>query len=86
LGYPGDVRHDRVREAGRRVAEAARQHGKLAVVGGVQDAEHCRDLLADGFAPLIFAGIDSDILALALRSRFVDWRARAQLPPIEEPK
>jgi 2-keto-3-deoxy-L-rhamnonate aldolase RhmA len=86
LGCLGDVRHERVRGACRRVAQAARQHGKLAVVGGVHDAEHCRDLLADGFAPLIFAGIDSDILCSALCSRFTDWLARAQLPSTEESK
>lgn len=78
LGCLGDLGNSEIRAACRQVAAAAARHGKPAVVGGVQDAAHYAALLADGFAPLIFAGIDTDILCAALHARVNDWRARVQ--------
>src|ERR1700736_1734234 len=74
----GDVQNSEIRAACRQVAAAAARHGKLAVVGGVQDAAHYAALLEDGFAPLIFAGIDTDILCAGLNARIADWRLRLQ--------
>ena len=75
-GCPGEVRRPEIMDACRAVAEAARRHGKLAVIGGVGDAGHWQELLAMGFAPLVFAGIDTDVIAAALDQRATDWRAR----------
>ena len=76
FGRPGEVRSPEVMAACRTVAEAARRHGKLAVIGGVGDPQHWRELLDIGFAPLVFAGIDTDLIAAALDQRAADWRAR----------
>lgn len=75
-GCPGDVRDERVAKAISDVADAARRHNKIAVIGGIADDAHWRELLAIGFAPLIFAGIDTDIIAAALTQRAADWRSR----------
>lgn len=73
LGCPGDVGHPAVREACRRVAAAAAAHGKIAVCGGVGDAQALRSVLALGFAPLIFAAIDTDLIAAGLVARADEW-------------
>jgi len=65
-----------MQDACARVAEAARKHGKIAVIGGVNDPLRWRELLELGFAPLVFAGIDTDVIAGALNQRLSDWRAR----------
>jgi len=64
-----------VLSACKQVATAAARHGKLAAVGGVADPEHYRDLLEVGVVPLIFAGIDSEILAAGVAQRAEHWRA-----------
>jgi 2-keto-3-deoxy-L-rhamnonate aldolase RhmA len=77
LGHAGDLRHAGVRDACAQVIGAALRHGKLAAVGGVADPEQYRELLALGAVPLIFAAIDSDVLAAGLRERANDWLASA---------
>lgn len=79
MGCPGEVRRPEVMAACRKVADAARRHGKIAVIGGVADAGHWQELLDMGFAPLVFAGIDTDLIAGALDQRAADWRARLAL-------
>lgn len=79
LGCPGDVRDPRVLEACAAVAAAAKRHGKVAVIGGIGDAARWRQLLELGFAPLVFAGIDTDIIATALDQRASEWRQRFNL-------
>jgi 2-keto-3-deoxy-L-rhamnonate aldolase RhmA len=76
LGCPGDVGNPKVMAACKAVAAAARRHGKVAVIGGISDAAQWRELLNLGFAPLIFAGIDTDIIAASLQQRAADWRTR----------
>lgn len=76
LGCPGDLADARVRDACDRVAAAARTHGKLAIVGGVADPAAFLSLVDAGFAPLVFAGIDTDVLAQGLQGRVADWQAR----------
>ncbi len=78
LGCPGDYRHPDARAACERVVAAARAHGKVAIVGGVPDPAYFLELVGIGFAPLIFAGIDTDILAAGVAARADDWRARLQ--------
>jgi 4-hydroxy-2-oxoheptanedioate aldolase len=77
LGYPGELRHPAVAAACATVIGAAKRQGKLAAVGGVADSDHYRDILALGAIPLIFAAIDSDVLAAGLRSRAAEWLAHA---------
>lgn len=77
LGCTGNVRHDDVRAAYATVIAAAKKHGKLAAVGGVADPDHYRELLALGAVPLIFAAIDSDLIAAGLRARAGEWLAPA---------
>ena len=80
LGHTGGLRHPDVLSACKQVATAAARHGKLAAVGGVADPEHYRELLDIGVAPLIFAAIDSEILAAGLAQRAEHWRARSEKP------
>ncbi|WP_174278364.1 HpcH/HpaI aldolase family protein [Sphingomonas bacterium] len=81
LGCPGDPQDPRALEACRTVAAAAARHGKLAVVGGVGDAERFAAVLALGFAPLIFAAIDTELLAGGLAQRADSWRGRLAPSP-----
>lgn len=76
LGCPGEIGHPAVQDACARVAAAARTHGKLAVCGGVADGAAFRRVLAGGFAPLVFAAIDTDLIAAGLAARADEWRAR----------
>jgi 2-keto-3-deoxy-L-rhamnonate aldolase RhmA len=82
LGCVGNLRHPDVSAACARVTSAAARHGKLAAVGGVADPEHYRELTALGAVPLIFAAVDSEIIAAGLRQRAVDWLAHVA-PPVE---
>jgi 2-keto-3-deoxy-L-rhamnonate aldolase RhmA len=76
LGRVDDLRHPEVLDACGRVITAARCRGKLAVVGGASDPALVVDLLDAGAVPLIFAGIDTDILAAGLSQRATDWSRR----------
>jgi 2-keto-3-deoxy-L-rhamnonate aldolase RhmA len=76
FGCPGDMRDPRLLEACATVAAAAKRHGKIAVIGGIGDAAQWREMLALGFAPLVFAGIDTDVIAAALDQRASEWRQR----------
>ena len=78
IGHTGHLRHPDVLAACKQVADAAVRHGKLAAVGGVADPEHYRDLLDLGVVPLIFAAIDSEVLATGLAQRAEYWRARSE--------
>jgi len=76
LGCPGDLRNPKIAAACAAVAAAAKRHGKIAVCGGIADAAHFQEILGMGFAPLIFAGIDTDVLAGALTQRVAEARER----------
>ncbi len=76
LGCPGSPRHPKVLEALATVAAAARRHGKVAVAGGLADPVQVSEMLEIGFAPLIFAAIDTDVLAAGLAQRGAEWRDR----------
>lgn len=76
LGCPGDVDNPMMRAAYEKVAAAARRHGKVAVIGGIADAARWGELLALGFAPLVFAGIDTDLVAGVLSQKRSEWRER----------
>lgn len=76
MGRPGDVSHPDVRAAIAEVAAAAARHDKLAIIGGVGDGALFLELLASGFAPLVFAGIDTDIIAGGLLQRAGEWHQK----------
>ncbi|MBJ7437469.1 MAG: hypothetical protein JHD35_00390 [Sphingopyxis sp.] len=76
MGCPGRVKDPAVMEACAAVAAAAQRHGKVAIIGGVADAGHFMALQALGFAPFIFAGIDTDVMADGLAERAEAWRGK----------
>ena len=78
LGHVDGLRHADVVDACRRVIAAARGRGKLAVVGGSSDPAQFVELLNAGAVPLVFAAIDSDVLASGLSQRATDWGQRMQ--------
>ena len=75
LGCPGVTDHPKVLAACARVAAAAARHGKAAVIGGVPAAQF-DGFLSNGYSPLIFAGIDTDVMADGLTLRSREWRSR----------
>ncbi len=76
LGHVGNLRHPDMLAACKRVIAAAHGRGKLAVAGGSSDPELCLELLNAGAAPIIFAAIDTDVLAVGLNQRAQDWTQR----------
>lgn len=74
MGCPGRVRDPAVMQACAHVAAAARRHGKIPIIGGVADDAHFLALLEMGFAPFVFAGIDTDLVADGLVQRAEHWR------------
>ncbi|HEY6618794.1 MAG TPA: aldolase/citrate lyase family protein [Steroidobacteraceae bacterium] len=78
LGHVDDLRHADMLDACRRVIAAAHGCGKLAVVGGCSDPVQCLELLNAGAAPLVFAAIDTDVLAAGLGQRATQWEQLMQ--------
>jgi 2-keto-3-deoxy-L-rhamnonate aldolase RhmA len=76
MGCPGEVTNSEVMAACAAVADAAARHGKVAIIGGVAGDDHFRELLGLGFAPFVFAGIDTDIVADGLAARAAAWRGK----------
>jgi 2-keto-3-deoxy-L-rhamnonate aldolase RhmA len=74
LGVPGQYGDPRVTQAISALAAAAKQHGKLLMVGGVADPALLRGLDALGVCPLRLTGTDTDMLyagAAARAERFL---------------
>jgi 2-keto-3-deoxy-L-rhamnonate aldolase RhmA len=78
LGHVDHLRHADVLDACKRVIAAAHSAGKLAVVGGSSDPALFVELLNAGAVPLVFAAIDTDVLAAGLTQRATDWGLRIQ--------
>jgi 2-keto-3-deoxy-L-rhamnonate aldolase RhmA len=78
LGYVDHLRHADMVDACKRVIAAAQRRGKLAVVGGSSDPALFVELLNAGAVPVVFAAIDTDILATGLTQRATDWSQRIQ--------
>ena len=66
IGAPGDLNDPRVREARRRVADAARRHGKFA--GTVGSRQNWDELKALGYR---FINVGSDVVGLAAHFRAI---------------
>ena len=80
LGTPGDYGSPAVSDAFATVLAAANAHDRIAMVGGVPDGEILAGLLLDGFAPMLLAGMDSDLLFRAARERVAStlaWQSDA---------
>ena len=78
LGHVDHLRHADVLDACKRVIAAAHRRGKLAVVGGSSDPALFVELLNAGAVPVVFAAIDTDVLAAGLTQRATDWGQRMQ--------
>jgi 2-keto-3-deoxy-L-rhamnonate aldolase RhmA len=78
LGHVDQLRHPDVLDACKRVIGAAHSRDKLAVVGGATDPALFVELLNAGAAPLVFAAIDTDVIAAGLTQRATDWGQRIQ--------
>jgi 2-keto-3-deoxy-L-rhamnonate aldolase RhmA len=78
LGHVDDPRHADMLDACKRVISAAQGRGKLAVVGGCSDPAVFVELLNAGAAPVVFAAIDTDVLAAGLGERATHWNQRIQ--------
>lgn len=75
MGLGGDVRAAPITELCRHVIDAARRHGKLAVIGGLAGSDHYQSLVDLGAARFAFTAIDTDLLVEALQKRLDTWRA-----------
>lgn len=74
LGAPGDYSDPRVTGAVEALANAARRHGKLLMVGGIADPARLGELDSLGVCPLRLTGTDTDMLyagAVARAERFL---------------
>jgi len=69
LGIPGQYDHPAVRAAVETVAEACRRHGRLLMLGGVDDEATFSSLAALGVCPLRITGMDTGLLYAAARGR-----------------
>lgn len=78
MGLTGESSHPEVVAACRHVIAAARRHGKVVIVGGMPDCAALDELRAEGAAPFVFAGIDTDLFLTAMRQRVEQAHAALQ--------
>jgi 2-keto-3-deoxy-L-rhamnonate aldolase RhmA len=84
LGIPGRYDDPRVTDAIARLANAANDAGKLAMVGGISNLDLFAELFPLGLCPLLLTGMDTELLFEAGRTRAERFRAwQAQLPQKE---
>lgn len=69
LGAPGDYRDARFVVGVSTVVEAARDAGKLSMVGGVGDPSIMGELMALGLSPMFLTGMDTDVVFQGARER-----------------
>ena len=78
FGIAGDHNHPDLAAAAGIILAAANAHDRIAMIGGIPLGDLQRQLLAEGFAPLFLAGIDSDLLYRAAVDRvgaIAEWHA-----------
>jgi 2-keto-3-deoxy-L-rhamnonate aldolase RhmA len=80
LGVAGQYAHPLVREAHDAALSACRRAHKPLVIGGVADPAYNAELIRRGAVPLLFTGIDTDILLGAARDRVVQALASLESP------
>jgi 4-hydroxy-2-oxoheptanedioate aldolase len=69
MGIPGEFRHPDVRRAHEAALAACQHLGKPLAIGGIGDIAYAAELIRMGAAPLLFTGIDTDLLLGAARDR-----------------
>lgn len=69
LGVPGNYHHPLVRRALDAALAACARAGKPLSIGGIADAALNAELLAQGAAPFLMTGIDTDVLLAAMQER-----------------
>ncbi len=69
LGVAGQSRHPDVRRAHEAALEACRRAGKPLAIGGIADPTYAAELIRLGAVPFLFAGIDTELLVGAARTR-----------------
>lgn len=69
LGVPGDYRHPSMRAALDAAIAACRSAGKPLAIGGIADPAHVAELIAQGSAPFMMTGIDTEILLSSATER-----------------
>jgi 2-keto-3-deoxy-L-rhamnonate aldolase RhmA len=72
LGIPGQFSHPQYRDAVKRIAEAARRHGKAAAYMAADEALG-REYLGHGYR-MIATGTDQALLQSAMAQMLVSWR------------
>jgi 4-hydroxy-2-oxoheptanedioate aldolase len=80
LGVAGDFRHPLVRQSHEAALAACRRAGKPLSIGGISDAAYAAELIRAGATPLLFTGIDTDLLLTAANQRMREVLAAVNLP------
>ena len=80
LGVPGDYRDQAFHAGVAAVAEAARDAGKLSMVGGVGDAAIMAELMSLGLCPMYLTGMDTDLLFQGARDRLQRMASESRAP------
>lgn len=76
MGIPGQLDHDRVREAYQAMADACRKHGKAIGIGGIKEGPMLEAIYAMG-ARFIMGRVDGALLAQAAGREVTDYRKLA---------
>jgi len=69
LGVPGQHRHPSMQAALGAALEACKRAGKPLAIGGIGDPAHAAELIAQGAAPFMMTGIDTEMLLAAAHER-----------------
>ena len=69
LGVPGDYRHPSMRVALDAAIKACRNAGIPLAIGGIADPAHVAELIAQGSAPFMMTGIDTEMLLSSATER-----------------
>lgn len=72
IGEPGSHDSQLLLDAAAAVLAASTAAGRIAMIGGIPHGPLLQRLLDDGFAPMLFAGIDSDLIYRAAVERAGD--------------
>ncbi len=76
MGIPGELGHDRVRQAYQDMAAACKAHNKAIGIGGIKEGPMLQDILAMG-GRFIMGRVDGALLAQAAAKEVADFRVLA---------
>ncbi len=77
MGIPGQLGHDKVRDAYQAMADACKAHGKAIGVGGVKEGPILDDIYAMG-ARFIMGRVDGALLSQAAAREVADFKTLAE--------